>query len=120
MQTFEVTDEIKIEYQPDCAFIRFPASSRRATEVEELLAGELAAARHLVANGQPEPDHDYTRININKADRAVLELLPSIGPKAAAFILENRPFADLQEMCEKMSEGTLKPSARELEGLVSF
>jgi radical SAM superfamily enzyme with C-terminal helix-hairpin-helix motif len=127
MQTYQATEDTTIEIGESGNHVRYPNYSRIATDIETALIVEVDNMRRLlgddfeVMTGEVEGFAiDQTRININCATAAVLELLPSIGAKAATFIVENRPFIDLGDMVAKMQETTLKPSVKEMEGLVSF
>jgi radical SAM superfamily enzyme with C-terminal helix-hairpin-helix motif len=127
MQTYQATETTTIEIGESGNHVRYPNYSRIATDIETALVVEVDNMRRLLGDDFEVIDSelcglaiDQTRVNINCATAAVLELLPSIGAKAATFIVENRPFIGLDDMVAKMQETTLKPSAKELDGLVSF
>jgi DNA uptake protein ComE-like DNA-binding protein len=115
MKTHQITEAITIELDnTGVGFVRYPATSRRATDVELILIQQqFPDPVELTAEPQ-------TRININAADLEVLKLLPSIGDKSAAYIVENRPFLDVDNLVDRLSDAGMKPSKREIEGLVNF
>ena len=66
--------------------------------------GSMGAMRAPAINPDPEPSHSpiaQTRINVNTASEARLQLLPRIGPKMAGRIIEEReangPFEDADD-----------------------
>jgi hypothetical protein len=115
MNTYQITEAITIEVDDSgVGFVRYPASSRRATDVELIL----------IQQQFPEPieltAEPQSRIDINAADLEVLKLLPSIGDKSAAYIVENRPFWDVDNLVDRLTEAGMRPAKREIEGLVNF
>lgn len=63
-----------------------------------LLAGVLGPVAFADSKTQTQPQV----ININTATKAQLEALPGIGPKIAAEIIKNRPYANSKELMDKV------------------
>ncbi len=65
----------------------------------------------------PRPTTIEELINVNTAAVSLLEELPGVGPATASKIVEGRPYASLDQLCQAINNSRTCSS---LEGLVGF
>ena len=63
----------------------------------------LACMGTLFASAQEAETKEVKKIDVNSATLETLETLPDIGPKLAQAIIDNRPYATIEEVKTKVS-----------------